>query len=232
MKHRLPVIEQHVFRDKDFVGGDLVLDFVNTVTGRNGRPRDWIASFAALADWAVVAGLLPARRCERLKNLAQHAPAEATSALEAARDLREMLFRVLTDVISSRNPSAADLKGLHRYWSRGVEQHMLRPVLGAIELVPLWSPTALNGIADVLAVRSVDLFRELSGSRVRLCAGPNCAWLFIDSSKAGRRRWCDMATCGNDAKARRHYYSKRRLSVRNVRKRIRPSQSRTRGHPS
>jgi predicted RNA-binding Zn ribbon-like protein len=231
MKHRLPVLEQHAFRDKDFIGGDLVLDFVNTVTGRNGRPRDWIAGYASLADWATMAGLLPARRCALLKRLAQHAPAEATSALETARDRREILYRVLTDLISSGNPSAADLKGLHRYWAHGIEQHMLRPVRGSIELVPLRSATALVGITDVLAVRSVDLFRELSGSRVRLCAGPDCAWLFIDTSKAGRRRWCDMATCGNEAKARRHYDSKRRLPTRAARKRIHPPKPGTRGGP-
>ena len=32
-----------------------------------------------------------------------------------------------------------------------------------------------------------------------------CLWLFVDASKSGTRRWCDMASCGNRAKARRHY---------------------------
>jgi Conserved protein containing a Zn-ribbon-like motif, possibly RNA-binding len=41
--------------------------------------------------------------------------------------------------------------------------------------------------------------------RLRICQGPNCSWLFIDRSKAGRRRWCDMAVCGNTAKSRRFY---------------------------
>jgi predicted RNA-binding Zn ribbon-like protein len=41
--------------------------------------------------------------------------------------------------------------------------------------------------------------------KLKLCDGPNCSWLFLDTSKAGRRRWCDMADCGNAAKSRRHY---------------------------
>ncbi|HZA66177.1 MAG TPA: CGNR zinc finger domain-containing protein, partial [Geminicoccaceae bacterium] len=41
--------------------------------------------------------------------------------------------------------------------------------------------------------------------RVRLCANEQCLWLFLDESKAGTRRWCNMASCGNRAKARRHY---------------------------
>jgi predicted RNA-binding Zn ribbon-like protein len=41
-------------------------------------------------------------------------------------------------------------------------------------------------------------------SRVRRCADPRCARVFQDETKNGRRRWCDMATCGNRAKAARH----------------------------
>ena len=39
-------------------------------------------------------------------------------------------------------------------------------------------------------------------NRVRVCAGEGCGWLFLDASKAGRRRWCSMAACGNRAKVR------------------------------
>jgi predicted RNA-binding Zn ribbon-like protein len=40
---------------------------------------------------------------------------------------------------------------------------------------------------------------------VRFCEAPDCEWLFLDHSRNGSRRWCDMTTCGNRAKARRHY---------------------------
>jgi predicted RNA-binding Zn ribbon-like protein len=39
---------------------------------------------------------------------------------------------------------------------------------------------------------------------VRRCADPRCGRVFQDETKNGRRRWCDMATCGNRAKAARH----------------------------
>ncbi|HXO42658.1 MAG TPA: CGNR zinc finger domain-containing protein, partial [Thermoanaerobaculia bacterium] len=41
--------------------------------------------------------------------------------------------------------------------------------------------------------------------RVRECAGSDCTWLFLDRSRNRSRRWCAMQTCGNRAKARRHY---------------------------
>jgi predicted RNA-binding Zn ribbon-like protein len=40
--------------------------------------------------------------------------------------------------------------------------------------------------------------------RLRVCADDTCGWLFVDRSPAGRRRWCDMRTCGNRAKVARH----------------------------
>ena len=47
--------------------------------------------------------------------------------------------------------------------------------------------------------------------RLRIC--PNCHWLFIDRSRNASRRWCDMLTCGNRAKAERH--QRRHRTVRN-----------------
>ncbi|MCL4370559.1 MAG: CGNR zinc finger domain-containing protein [Chloroflexi bacterium] len=41
--------------------------------------------------------------------------------------------------------------------------------------------------------------------RVRKCAGYPCGRLFLDTSRNQSRRWCDMKSCGNLAKARRHY---------------------------
>ena len=50
-----------------------------------------------------------------------------------------------------------------------------------------------------------DMLAEPRRDRVRLCANDKCVWLFLDDSKSGTRRWCDMKACGNRAKAHRHY---------------------------
>ena len=42
-------------------------------------------------------------------------------------------------------------------------------------------------------------------ANVRQCASETCSWLFLDKTKNHRRRWCDMKSCGNRAKARRYY---------------------------
>jgi hypothetical protein len=55
-------------------------------------------------------------------------------------------------------------------------------------------------------VRSaVELLTSEDRSRLRVCAGEDCDWLFVDGSRNRSRRWCDMSTCGNRAKARRYH---------------------------
>jgi predicted RNA-binding Zn ribbon-like protein len=59
---------------------------------------------------------------------------------------------------------------------------------------------------------AADLVTSPDISQIRECGAPDCNWLFLDRSRSGRRRWCDMSTCGNRAKARRYYSRHRRNS--------------------
>jgi len=69
---------------------------------------------------------------------------------------------------------------------------------GALEL-PIW-----------IVARSASTLLVSQGlRRVRECAGEKCDWLFLDASRNRSRRWCDMAACGNRAKAQRNYARRR-----------------------
>jgi predicted RNA-binding Zn ribbon-like protein len=45
----------------------------------------------------------------------------------------------------------------------------------------------------------------LNGPLERVGECPSCHWLFLDTSRGGRRRWCSMAVCGARVKAQRYY---------------------------
>jgi len=65
----------------------------------------------------------------------------------------------------------------------------------------------IEKIDDALARLADPLVGELTDGhpeRIKSCASDTCDWIFYDSSRTSRRRWCDMATCGNRAKAARH----------------------------
>jgi predicted RNA-binding Zn ribbon-like protein len=42
-------------------------------------------------------------------------------------------------------------------------------------------------------------------SQIRICGGPDCGWMYVDRSRNGLRRWCQMETCGTREKSRRRY---------------------------
>jgi predicted RNA-binding Zn ribbon-like protein len=50
----------------------------------------------------------------------------------------------------------------------------------------------------------VDAFAGGETGRFRICANDGCRWVFEDTSRGGRRRWCDMSSCGNRAKVQRY----------------------------
>ncbi|WP_352849024.1 CGNR zinc finger domain-containing protein [Mesorhizobium sp. M0199] len=53
-----------------------------------------------------------------------------------------------------------------------------------------------------LAFLSIEAFFTLPRARLRVC--PRCGWLFVDISRGGKRRWCNMRVCGNREKVARH----------------------------
>jgi predicted RNA-binding Zn ribbon-like protein len=216
MKSVLQVkIEPHQFRNRDTIAGDPALDFVNTVTGRDQSPRDWLDSYARLLEWAAFVQLLPKSVLLALAKKAQKEPAAAEIALARAKLLREALFGLMTRIISRRAPPESALALLREHWITGIKAHELRFRDGRV-LVGLRNDALdFDLITSVVAYRMVQQVLPLPVDRLRICHGSNCSWVFIDSSKAGRRRWCDMAVCGNAAKSRRFLArSRKRRSTR------------------
>jgi predicted RNA-binding Zn ribbon-like protein len=204
MKSTLPVtIESHRFATRDIIGGDAALDFVNTVTGRDQLPCDWLDSYTRLLEWAALVRLLPENILRALTRWAKTEPKAAAAALTRAKVFRETLFALLKGIVSGNAPPKATLALLREHWIAGINAHELRFHDGRV-VAELRSDAAdFDLITSMIAYRMVEHVLPLPKDRLRICHGPNCSWLFIDSSKAGRRRWCDMAVCGNAAKSRR-----------------------------
>lgn len=58
----------------------------------------------------------------------------------------------------------------------------------------------------------LDTIATGGASSLRVCANNGCGSVFIDTTPTHRRRWCEMATCGNRAKAARHRARHRRVT--------------------
>lgn len=67
---------------------------------------------------------------------------------------------------------------------------------------------ARSFLADVLA-GCVAAGLEGRWSRLKMCAAPDCRWVFHDDSRNALGRWCNMSVCGNRVKTR-NYRARRR----------------------
>ncbi|MEA2136547.1 MAG: hypothetical protein QOC68_4456 [Solirubrobacteraceae bacterium] len=182
------VVTARSIENYDLIGGDLALDFANTLEATHeGEPhQDHLRAPADLVAWARRVGLQDAR------------PGD----LDAARALRAAIHAVFAAVATGDVPAPAPLDTLLAVHAGAVAEGRLTPgdpyAWDWERPDPLWP----------VAVAAVDLLRSPERlARVKLCA--QCSWLFVDRSRNGSRRWCSMGECGAQVKMRRYRAARR-----------------------
>ena len=186
-----------------FIGERLWLDFVNTENGA-ARPDD-LADVDRLVSWMEAAIALDGERAHMMRRRAIQQPSGATAALVDARRVRTAL-RLLAERGAVAPQVRADaLAEINRVLGRSAgtrRVEMRADGSFARAFVPVGDAFAGLMIPIVESAADALILGELQ--RVRRCADPRCARVFFDGTKNAARRWCDMATCGNRAKAARH----------------------------
>jgi predicted RNA-binding Zn ribbon-like protein len=180
-----------------WLGGRPALDLVNTLRERWRRRVETLVTPEDLERWLVRAGTLTE----------SSDVAVTPEALAEARALREAIDACVTTALVEGTPfppaAVRRIDGWLKY--AGVRPALALdgsgvPVLG--ERGAGHSPRRALGVIALDAARM--LGDPAERARVRVCASDTCSARFYDRSPAGRRRWCSMRTCGNEAKARRH----------------------------
>jgi predicted RNA-binding Zn ribbon-like protein len=187
------------------------LDFANTLNGSRAEPKETLHGYADLVAWSRSAGLVDGRAADGLLAVAERDPAGAAATFDRAIALREAIFRLFAAVAGGRATDPADLATLNAALATALGQLQVEPTPAGFA----WTWRGDDGAPPLerplwpLAWAAADLLAGDQAGRVRTCASPTCDWLFIDHSRNRSRRWCDMADCGNRAKARRHYARQR-----------------------
>ena len=165
--------------DRPLLGEPLGLDLLNTTWNDRGVRADLLTDLGGMRIWL------------EQNDLDLPVTAAARSALVTAREA----IRAHT----LESDAAREELNTVLAWGRH------RPALGPA------GPETVAEVADpdrragwLAAVNYLELLAA-DPSRVRRCAHPECVLYFHDTSPKRSRRWCSMATCGNRAKAARHY---------------------------
>jgi predicted RNA-binding Zn ribbon-like protein len=186
------------------------LAFANTLSWRGSNmPTEALADFAALLSWCRRYRLLPRGATDAVARWAHRDPLRAAALHADAIVLREAIHGVFGKLAAGEHVRPADLAPLccaleaappRRDLVKDHGRFAWRVALAA-DGAALRAPALLAPVVWSAA----DLLTGDAHRRVRRCRNASCLWLFIDQSKSGTRRWCDMTSCGNRAKAQRHY---------------------------
>jgi len=163
------------------IGGRLVLDFLNTAdwTDAGEVIGEKVTSVEDIRVWA-----------ERL----QMPVGEPGPTVDAFHRLRAAIRPLFLD----GGDKSEGVQALNDLMAAGASPLSLAG--GTLEVAR--GGTLLHSIATSACALLADP-RETA--RLKQCPATDCGWLFIDESRTGRRKWCSMETCGNRAKAKRHY---------------------------
>jgi predicted RNA-binding Zn ribbon-like protein len=187
-----------------FAGGALCLDFANTQGGRDKtRDQERLPNYRAVVDWACASCAVSEDEGKRLQAMASRVPAQAAHNLEQLRRFRECVYRLFSALAANREADPDDDVCLRNAIAAAVGMARLERRPDGFAWKIDTDKAGLNTLQSRIALDAQQLLLSSEMLYVRECE--RCSWLFVDRSKNKRRRWCKAETCGNRARASRHY---------------------------
>jgi len=179
------------------------LDFVNTLEFSRSQPVEHLDTPETALRWLRQHDLLHVEALERELALFAANPRAGARTLDRIRRGREAMRELTEATVERRPPGQSHLDEVNRALTTPYTYYLV-PAPDGVSLDHRHEGDPIDG---ALARLTESIAREVSQGqpdRLRICANDECRWVFNDTSRTGRRKWCDMATCGNRAKVARH----------------------------
>ena len=186
---------------------NVCLDFANTNDWHaSDHPIENIHDYDHLIAWGKSVGLVSPELATHLSQLAKEHPTDARHAYSDAIQLREAIYSIFSKRYAGKPISENDLDILNSVVRVAISHQKLVPADAKFTWEWGDGHNDANIIVWKVALSAVNLLTSDKVSRVRECEDDRgCGYLFIDVTKNHSRRWCWIDSCGNRAKARRHY---------------------------
>lgn len=197
----------------EFLAGHMALDFTNTVGwGGESLSEERLDSYGRLLTW-VKEARLPID-VGLLGQGARVEPKAASRVLSEARALRADLHELFHARSRAASLPTGLVDGLNRRLADARARIELQEIHETGRAHLAWrvrNARALDAPIHWIVWEAAALLA--TNERIKRCANPNCGWVFLDHSRRGNRRWCDMAVCGSRHKARTYYRRQKRRAL-------------------
>ncbi len=186
------------------IGGHPILDFINTVKDSDKtRSQSSIADWPLFMQWIELSELFDETERNKLRSLSEP---EASFLLSQVHDVREEIYHTLLDTITNESNLAVRASSC-----QNIQSAIQRASFVRSEDTYSWR-VELNDkswLVDSLYLALEHLLRSANLKKLKQCG--RCTWLFLDTGRGRRRRWCKMSTCGNREKSK--YFRERKASI-------------------
>lgn len=184
------------------------LSFVNTLEFHRGQEKEHLPTLGVALGWLFDHSLLHRQTWDELLIRLASDPAAEARALRRVGRVRAAIRELLVASVEHRPPGQRALGEVNR----ALRVHYVTYLVPAPDGVSLDHRHEGDPVEGALGRLAESVARELTQGRperLRVCENPECRWVFVDTSHSGRRKWCDMRTCGNRVKVARHRQRRR-----------------------
>lgn len=193
-------------------GGCPVFDFTNTISNRNDPDYfDYLATYDDFIQWTDKIGLLPKGKIHAIDAFSKNHVRKSAHTLRQVVEVREIIFNLFSSLAQHQKIDKETLNAFNDFLSEALSN--MRIEVRRTEVTTSFSisdKTILKEPLYYLTKNAFDILSTCSFERIKEC--PTCKWLFIDTTKNGKRRWCNMQVCGSNDKAKRYYHRKKESS--------------------
>lgn len=180
-----------------FVGEHPILDFINTEIAVRGKPKDLLATPAALGRWWQAAqAQYPDLHLATL-------PFADEDIVESGKEFRTLVRRVVTSWIRVGRIEESDLHSLNTILSEAMPS-LYHPEARTLETRYLSRPNALHAPLLPLAIATLQLLTTVERERLHECHNDRCVLLFLDTTRSKTRQWCSLACLERERSRQRH----------------------------
>ncbi|MDR6983445.1 putative RNA-binding Zn ribbon-like protein [Rheinheimera pacifica] len=166
------------------------MDLLNTQARSGDKVVEYWNSDADVLRWLRQSGISP--------TVEQSSLADGELLLQA-KVLRTLAHQLITGF---KQEKLQDISELNTYLHTYVSAPHLKPDSdGKLVITRISRGDTAASMLGQVAEAIAQLLVEGDAALIKQCEHPDCILWFYDRTKAHKRRWCSMATCGNRFKA-------------------------------
>src|SRR5579859_569290 len=172
--------------------GELCLDLINSehfdFRGRRGVQDnlinpEWVAAFAQYWHLPIM-------------------PTPDALAMVALRALRTLLRQMFEATAAGQPVTDAQIEEINTFLALTPVMRQVQRSSNGVHLQTIVLHEGWTAVVSQIAASWVDVLERISSERLKVCANPDCHWVFIDQSHNLSRCWCRQWACGNLMKVR------------------------------